>query len=139
MTLWLVALLVATSLHAGFQLTVTVVVYPALTAIPAAQWPKAHERHSHTITPLVVLVYGSVLLACGGALWSARTNPGVWLAGSATAAAFAVTAFRAAPLHSRLGRLGAQSELLDALRRSDLLRTVLAVAALVGALVASLA
>ena len=58
-----VLLVAATALHAGFQLVVTLVVYPALAATPAERWPSTHAAHVHRIVPVVGLVYGSVLVA----------------------------------------------------------------------------
>ncbi|MBC2960774.1 hypothetical protein [Nocardioides deserti] len=56
------ALLVgATALHAGFQLTVTALVYPRLAGTAPAAWSREHSRHSRTITPLVAVVYAAVL------------------------------------------------------------------------------
>lgn len=43
--------------HASFQLTVTILVHPALSRVPADRWPNEHGRHSRSITPLVGIVY----------------------------------------------------------------------------------
>lgn len=56
------AFLVATAAHAGFQLTVTALVYPALVRVGPEGWQQAHTRHSRAILPLVVLVYGALLV-----------------------------------------------------------------------------
>ena len=63
---WTVALLASTALHAGFQLKVTLVVYPALADVQPNLWAAAHARHSRRITPLVALVYGGALTCCVG-------------------------------------------------------------------------
>ena len=132
---WSVLLVAATALHAGFQLSVTALVYPALVRVPPEQFAQAHARHSRGITPLVGLVYGGALVACAGAVIAEPASVSVWLAAVATGAAFTVTAGRAAPLHGRLGRTGPDRELLGALVRADRVRTLAAVLAVVAALV----
>lgn len=133
MPAWSVFLVVATALHLGFQLAVTLVVYPALVRTPAEHWSAAHARHSRSIAPLVVGVYGAALVGVGGALVADPGAGTVWLSALATAAAFAVTAGRAAPLHGRLGRGGPAPDLLAALVRADRLRTICAALALLAA------
>lgn len=95
------AFALASALHAGFQLTVTAVVYPALATRTAAEWPHAHDRHRRTIAPVVLVVYGSLL---GTGAWLVAAGPSTlgWLALGATVLAFATTAFGAAPTHGRL-------------------------------------
>lgn len=121
---------VATAAHAGFQLTVTVLVYPALVEVDRSAWDLAHERHSRRIVGLVALLYAA-LLATGA--WLVADGPGAWAwAGlAATAGALATTAVGAAPIH---GRLTAES---DDLRRRlllvDRLRCAFAVAGAVAA------
>ncbi len=134
---WDVLLLGAAALHAGFQLTVTLVAYPALVAVPAGQWPEAHARHSRGIAPLVALVYGAALVACLGATLSAP-SPGTWVADAGTLLAFVVTATSAAPTHGRLNA-GPEPVLLRRLLVVDRVRSVGAVVALAGALAAALA
>lgn len=119
----------ATSAHAAFQLTVSTLVYPALTRVPPLRFPRAHDAHSRAIVPLVVLVYGAVVVGVVGALVSDPTSRLAWLAALATAAAFLVTAVRAAPLHTQLGRRGPEPDLLVALVRADRVRTVAALLA----------
>ncbi|WP_107772028.1 hypothetical protein [Nocardioides sediminis] len=96
-----VAFAVASALHAGFQLTVTVLVYPVLGARSAAEWRPAHDRHSRSIAPLVGVVYLAVLVT-GGLLVAAGPDLLGWLGLALTAAALATTAAVAAPLHGRL-------------------------------------
>ena len=55
------AFALAAALHAGFQVTVTVLVYPALAGRSAAEWSAAHTRHSRAITPVVAVVYGALV------------------------------------------------------------------------------
>jgi hypothetical protein len=133
---WPVALLAATALHAGFQLTVTVLVYPVLASTPAEDWSGVHRRHSRRITPLVGVVYLAVLVAAVGAL---LTAPGaaVAVAVGATAAALGLTAARAAPLHGRLGA-GRDEGVVRRLLRVDRLRSGAALVALVAAALAVL-
>ncbi|MGK5683526.1 hypothetical protein [Actinoplanes sp. URMC 104] len=127
-----IALLATAAAHLGFQATVTAVVYPALARVPAAQWAAAHRAHTRAITPVVVVVYGSLLVACGWALWSGP-DAATWVAIAATGAAMAVTAFAAAPAHGRLGH-GHDPERLRRLLRADRLRAAAAAVALVAAL-----
>jgi hypothetical protein len=94
----------ALALHAGFQVTVTFVVYPALAAVPADGWRAAHAAHARRITPVVVVVYAGALAVCAAAL----VHPGdlapvpLAVAAAGTLAATGLTATLAGPLHSRL-------------------------------------
>lgn len=143
----LAALAVASALHLGFQLTVTMVVYPALARVDDAGWSVAHSRHSRAITPLVVLVYGT-LVVCGawavvvvvlggnGSAGSAgRTDLWMWVSIVGALLAMLTTAFVEAPLHGRLGR-GRDQALVDRLLRGDRVRTVGAVLSCVAAVLA---
>ncbi|GAA0804986.1 hypothetical protein [Spirilliplanes yamanashiensis] len=129
-----VALLVAAAVHLGFQLTVTVVVYPALARVPAASWAAAHRAHTRAITPLVAVVYGGLGVAGG---WAVLAGPGGWtlvaLAGAAVAVL--VTAVAAGPAHGRLGA-GHDVQRIGRLLRADRVRAVAAVVAFAGAAVA---
>lgn len=130
------ALLVgATALHAGFQLTVTALVYPRLADTAPAAWSREHARHSRTIAPLVAVVYAAVLAACGWAL--ADPGPAVVAAAAASAVALGTTALLAAPLHGRLARTGPDPRLVRRLLAADRARAVAAVAAVPAALVAA--
>jgi hypothetical protein len=135
--IWPVLLLAATGLHAGFQATVTLLVYPALAEVPAPQWERAHDRHSRRITPLVGVVYAAVVLGCVGAVVSDPTRATLWVAALASAAALLVTALRAAPLHGRLGS-GRDQQLVGRLLAADRLRLGLALLAFGAALLAAL-
>ncbi|KRF35323.1 hypothetical protein [Nocardioides sp. Soil805] len=97
----LVAFAIATALHAGFQVTVTVLVYPVLARRGAEEWRVAHERHSRSIAPLVGVVY-LALLVTGGWLVASGPDTAGWVALALTAAALATTAGAAAPVHGRL-------------------------------------
>ena len=128
------ALVAGTGLHAGFQATVTLVVYPALLRTPPHDWARAHAAHSRAITPLVAVVYGAALVTCALALCR-EPVPGVWVSAGATVAALAVTGLVAAPTHGRMAG-GCTPALAARLRKADRWRLVGALVALGGALVA---
>lgn len=133
------ALLAAAALHLGFQLVVTAVAYPALAATPPPEFPAAHDAHSRRITPVVALVYGSLLATW---VWVAATvdpTPWLWTALAGSVLTGATTAVVAAPTHARLGREGPRPILLARLLRADAVRLAGALLTLVGALVAALA
>ena len=121
---WSVLLVCATSVHAGFQLTISRLVYSALLRVPRERFGRAHADHSRAIVPLVALVYGAPLLTAAGAVVSDPRSLLGWAAAASTLLAPAVTAFRAAPLHGRLGRQGPEPALVRALVRADHLRTL---------------
>ena len=136
------ALLAVSALHAGFQLVVSVVVYPALADVPAALFAPAHTAHSRRITWVVAPLYAAVAAVCA---WSLLAWPAPVVAQAGTAVALAghavacgTTALVAAPTHGRLGREGRRPELVGRLLRSDLVRTGGAVVALGASLVACL-
>lgn len=129
------ALLAVTAAHFGFQATVTAVVYPALSRVPAAQWPDAHRAHSRAIIGLVVVIYAALVVTGGWTLWS---GPTAWtlVALAATAVAVTVTAAAAAPVHARLST-GHDPARIAALLRVDRIRaaaSAVAVAAAAAAL-----
>ena len=134
--LWQVALVAATAVHAGFQVTVSRLVYPALTVVPPQSWANRHALHARRITPLVAVIYLLVLVTVAGALAGSRTAATL-LAAGASLAVLAVTALLAAPLHRRLGQ-GHDPVVLHRLIRVDRWRSVGAVVALAAALVAHL-
>lgn len=119
-----VLFLLAAGVHAGFQLTVTALVYPALSRVPANRWASEHARHSRAIVPLVGIVY---LLLAGAVIWLLfGDRTGSTYAGAVVAGAIAaVTAFGAAPVH---GRLTVHDDvLIGRLLRIDQVRALLAV------------
>jgi hypothetical protein len=125
--------LAAASVHAGFQATVTLVVYPTLSHVRAAHWRQSHDRHTHDLRPLVAVIY--LALAATGAWWlatdwSTLAVVAVVLAGLAVA----ITPVLAAPLHRRLVKR--DNEALARLLAVDKARTVLAVASVGGAIAA---
>ncbi len=132
MTSWAVLLVAATALHAGFQLTVATLTYPALARVARTARPdfaRAHADHSRAIVPLVALVYAAVVVASLGAVLASPASVLAWSAGVASAGALLVTALRAAPLHGRLGRLGPEPDLVRSLLRADRVRTLFALLA----------
>lgn len=137
MSVWPALLVAATGLHAGFQLTVTSLAYPALAEVGRPLFAHAHERHSRRVVPLVGFVYGLLAVACLGALVTTPNSAAVWVAAAASATAVLVTALRAAPLHGRLGRDGPEPGLLSSLRRADRVRTAAGLVALAAAVVAA--
>lgn len=124
-------LVAAAGLHAGFQLVVTALVYPELAATAPEAWRGAHDRHTRRITPVVVLVYGCLVLACGTVLVSGPTTAEV-AAVLVSAVAVTTTAVVAAPAHGRLGRTY-DPAVLRRLVRADRVRCVAAVGALLAA------
>ncbi len=133
----LVALLVSAALHAGFQLTVTALAYPALARVAPARWPAAHQAHSRAIAPVVALLYLALVATCGWSLVAA--GPDLWMVLTVAAAgsALLLTALWAGPLHSRLGRCH-DPQVLQRLLLVDRCRTVAALACLAAALAAVL-
>ena len=124
-------LLAAVALHAGFQVTVTALVYPALASTSDDDWAEAHTRHSRRIAPLVALVYGAAVVSCALAA-TADPSLGTWVALAGTAVAILVTATTAAPLHGRLD--SRDPALVARLLAADRVRCVSACLALAGAL-----
>lgn len=129
---WATAWLVATALHAGFQLTVSLVVYPAFPRVPGAAWTDFHAGHSRGIAPLVGVLYAGLLATASGVL--VLGPRGVWLlvALAGVGLALATTALVAAPTHGRLGA-GPDPTLLRRLRRADAVRTLGALLGAAGA------
>ncbi len=134
MPTWSTLLLTATALHAGFQATVTVLVYPALSRVDPAVWGREHRAHSRRIVPLVGVVYGFLAVACLGALLSLPASPGLWVALLGSLSTVLVTALGAAPTHGRLAD-GRTPALVGRLLVLDRWRLAGALVALGGALV----
>lgn len=100
-TSWL-ALVAATWLHAGFQLVVTTLVYPAFFHVSEQDWPAFHDRHSRRILGVVLLVYGSVTASAVWVLAQGEPDFALNISLVAGAVAILVTAGVAAPAHRRL-------------------------------------
>ncbi|SEB86580.1 hypothetical protein SAMN04489844_1219 [Nocardioides exalbidus] len=128
-------LLLAASLHAGFQLTVTLVVYPALVDVAPEAWTRAHDRHSRRIAPLAVVLYAALVLLLGWTILAEPGSPGTWVALAGGVVSVLATALAAAPLHGRLSLVppAERRVLLERLVRADRVRTVGALVCLVGA------
>lgn len=133
---WDALLLAATAVHAGFQLTVTWLVYPALGDLVEASWGRSHTTHSRRIVPLVGLVYLAVVVTVVGSLLVRPDVPHL-VAAAASAVVLVLTAGFAAPLHGRLGP-GRDPRLFRRLRAVDVGRSVFALVALAAALVATI-
>ena len=129
----LVALLAAAAVHLGFQLTVTLVVYPALALAP--DWDRAHSAHTRSITPVVVVVYGALVLGNGWALLATWLDPWTLVAAAGAGVALLSTALVAGPTHGRLAD-GRDPALLRRLLVADRVRTVGAVVCFLGAVLA---
>lgn len=131
-----VLLVAATALHAGFQLVVTLLVYPSLSETPAEQWRARHNAHTRRILPVVALVYGPLLVAL---VLAVADGLDVWrgAAVAASAVALVVTAAVAAPAHRALGR-GWDERALRRLVVADRIRLVAALTAALAALIAAL-
>ncbi len=98
-------LLAASCLYAGFQLTVRLVVYPQMTAVPASAFADYERAHQHRITPLVGVLFAGLAVA----LLLALLDEGLPRAATVPAAALfavvlAATAFGAVRQHTVLAR-----------------------------------
>ncbi len=131
----MIGLLVATAVHLGFQLTITVVAYPALLDTPEDEWTGAHTAHGRRIVPLVAVIYAALIITVLAALIT-DPSPAVIVAASGCAVAAVSTAAVAAPTHGRLGH-GRTPELVRRLRVADLVRTAAAAVALTAAVLAA--
>lgn len=129
-----VALVVATSLHAGFQAVVTLLVYPAFGDVPPERWGRFHDDHSRRIAGIVVVVYGLLLAASAWIVAAGPRNPGTLAAVALAATAMLTTALVAAPTHGRLTPDRGERE-LRRLLRADYVRFAAAVLAAGAAIV----
>jgi hypothetical protein len=130
-----VAFLAAAAAHAGFQLTVTLLVYPALGRVGPEGWLEAHRRHSRSIVPLVGVLYAALAVTSAPYLVHHLDVVG-WLGFAGAWGAMLTTATLAAPLHGRLS--APDPRLWSRLVVVDRWRTGLACLALAGALVSAL-
>ena len=130
------ALVAATALHAGFQLTVTLLVYPGFADAPPQRWAAHHAAHGRRITPLVGVVYAALIVACGAALVGSPT-PAQLVSVASVGAVLLVTATVAVPAHRRLSVMR-DPQVLRRLVVADRARCVAAVLAAVAAASAGL-
>jgi len=122
-----VGLVAATAVHAGFQLVVTVLVYPGFATVPSEAWAAHHAAHGRRITSLVAVVYTGVIVASGAALLRGP-SPAQVLSVAASAVALVVTAVVAAPTHRRLA-VARDPRVLRRLLTADRVRCAAALAA----------
>ena len=99
----LLAHLVAVSLYAGFQLTVRLLVYPQMAAVPSEAFAAYEADHQRRITPLVAVLFVAVgvttlLLLLDGDLPRVAT----WAAAALFAVVLGATALGAVPQHAVL-------------------------------------
>jgi hypothetical protein len=129
-------LLLVAAAHLGFQLTVDLVVYPALGDVPADGWAAAHAAHSRRITPVVAAIYPPLVLVLGWVAFAQPDEVGTWVALAGGLLSVVATAAVAAPTHGRLSSAAADQRppLMRRLDRADRVRTVGAVVCLAGAL-----
>ena len=128
------AFLAAAAANAGFQATVTLVVYPTLSHVRAAHWRQAHDRHSRAIAPLVAALYLALVATSVWWLlddWAVLAAVAVGLA----AVPMVLTALVAAPTHRRLVRR--DDAALARLLTADQARTAFAVAGVAVAILAA--
>jgi hypothetical protein len=129
-------LLLVAGVHLGFQVTIDLVVYPALGEVRDDQWSGAHERHSRRVTPIVAMVYPPLVLVLGWAVVQGPRVAGTWVALAGGLLAVATTAAVAAPAHGRLASAAPvdRAALLRRLDLADRVRSVGALVCVVGAL-----
>ena len=129
-------LLLVAAAHLGFQLTVDLVVYPALGDVSEDAWAAAHDQHSRRIVPLVAALYPPLVLLLGWAVATESRSVGTWLAVAGGLLTVVTTAAVAAPAHGRLSSVAAgdRPTLMRRLDRADRVRSVGAVVCTVGAM-----
>ena len=129
-------LLLLAGAHLGFQLTVDLVVYPALGDVADDRWTAAHERHSRRITPVVAAIYPPLVLVLGWTVVALPGEVGTWVSMAGGLVAVVTTAAVAAPTHGRLSSATADERpaLLRRLDLADRVRSLGALVCVVGAL-----
>lgn len=133
-------LLLVAGAHLGFQLTVDLVVYPALGDVGPEHWTEAHDRHGRRITPVVAAIYPPLVLLLGWAVVVEPGSVGTWLAVAGGLLSVATTAAVAAPTHGRLSSAApsGRAALLRRLDRADRVRSIGALVCAAGALALAL-
>lgn len=100
-----VAFLVATSLYAGFQWTVRIVVYPQFSGVGAAEFARYERAHQQRVTLAVGPLFACLVLTTGALVVRHPSNAPAWTSVSAVAllsVILSVTALLAVPLHRTL-------------------------------------
>lgn len=123
--------------YAGFQVTITVLVYPQLNAIGRtvpAMFTDHEARHSTRTAVVVGPLFAALVGATGWLVVADPSAPPAWAAAACTAVVLAVTALAAVPQHDRL-RHGFDPAVMARLQRVDAARTVAALAQLAVAVV----
>lgn len=133
---WTEALLAVSAAHAGFQLVVSVVVYPALAEVGEQGWATAHAAHSRRISLVVGPLYLALIAVNLGVLIDGVGSLAVGLAVLGNAIAGVTTALVAAPTHGSLGLRGPMPRLIRRLLVADWIRTGGALLACGAALIA---
>lgn len=128
-------LLLVAAAHLGFQLTVDLLVYPALGEVADDAWSATHDRHSRRIVPLVAVLYPPLVLLLGWAVAAEPRSAATWLAVVGGLLSVGATAAVAAPTHGRLASAAAgdRPALMRRLDRADRVRSVGALVCAAGA------
>lgn len=116
--------------YAGFQVTITVLVYPQLAAIGRSApgvFTDHEARHSTRTAVIVGPLFAALVGATGWLVVSDPSSPLAWAAAACTAVVLAVTALAAVPRHDRLRR-GFDPAVMARLQRVDAVRAVAALA-----------
>ena len=125
-----IAHLAAACAYAGFQVTITAVVYPQLAAVgrvAPAVFPAHEARHATRTAVVVGPLFAALVGATGWLVVAAPTSVLVWAAAGCTALVLAVTALAAVPRHDRL-RGGWDPTVMGRLLRVDAVRAGAALA-----------
>ena len=109
--------------------------YPSLVLARSTDWERAHAAHTRAITPLVVVVYGALVLTGAWAVAEGGTDPWLLAAVAAVGLSLLVTALLAAPAHRRLSPTRDEAML----RRLLVVDRVRSAGALAGVLAAAMA
>ena len=117
-------LLLATGVHLGFQVVVTIVVYPELLNLAPDGWERGHAAHTRRMIVVVIPVYAAVAVALGWALATVCCSPALFVTAGAVLIVGVTTALVAAPIHHLLSVDGPTQKLIRDLRLADTLRLI---------------
>ena len=95
------AYVVAASAYAGFQWLVHLVVYRSYNLVPPDAFPAFERAHMRRISPLVVVLFGSLVIATVALFVAGRGDVGI-AAAVLLAMLLGLTLFGAVPAHRRL-------------------------------------